>query len=467
MNLISVEFSFCFLVLFLIYWLLSPWIKVQNLILLVAGYGLVLLSSWQSLTVLLLFSACICFLLNLAAHAEFRKLSVYLLIFFTVFFFVMFKYYSGLRDDLQMTLSEYHIAVTLPVLNVLLPIGLSFYIFNAVSLIVSVAKGEIKQSNFFNTLLYLNFFPTFLSGPINRADRLLPQIETKRPRQLTEWSRALFLIALAIAKLFCLNEWLDENYVSSVFIDPENYTGWQCILATYAWAWQIYFNFSGYTNLVTGIAILLGFQIGTNFSHPYVAENIKDFWRRWHISLSSFIRDYIYIPLGGSRQGWWNTQLNIFIAMVLSGIWHGTSITFLIWGGIHGVGLIFYNFWVKYRQKKKIIPILGVIARLFTFHFVCLAWIFFKAGSVHDALLMLRVISRADVAQLTVNDMWGIAGFIVLLIIYPSLITLREIIANTLRRLEWYLVPFVIFSFLALVFFFSPSGVPGFIYANF
>ncbi|NUA44332.1 Peptidoglycan O-acetyltransferase [Dickeya solani] len=379
----------------------------------------------------------------------------------------MFKYYSGLRDGVQTTLSEYDITISLPVLNVLLPIGLSFYIFNAVSLVVSVAKGEIKQSNIFNTLLYLSFFPTFLSGPINRATRLLPQIETKHPRQLTEWPRALFLIALAMAKLFGLNEWLDENYVSSVFTDPENYTGWQCLLATYAWAWQIYFNFSGYTNLVTGIAILLGFQINANFAHPYVAENIKDFWRRWHISLSSFIRDYIYIPLGGSRQGWWHTQLNIFIAMVLSGVWHGTSITFLMWGGIHGIGLIVYNFWVKYRQTKNTILIPGCIARLLTFHFVCLAWIFFKAGSVHDALHMLGIISRADVAQLTVNEMWGIAGFIVLSIVYPSLITLRENIANTLKRLEWYMVPFVIVSFLALVFFFSPSGVPGFIYANF
>ncbi|WJM85663.1 MBOAT family O-acyltransferase [Dickeya chrysanthemi] len=467
MNFLSVEFSFLFLILFLIYWIFSPWVKVQNFILLVTGYGLVLLSSWQSLIVLLLFSTCVCFLLKLATHTEFRKISICLLIFFTVVFFVMFKYYSGLRDDLQMLLSKYHIAVTLPVLNVLLPIGLSFYIFNAVSLIVSVAKGEIKQSNVFNTLLYLNFFPTFISGPINRAAWLLPQIETKRPRRLTEWTRALFLIALAIAKLFCLNEWLDENYVSSVFIDPENYTGWQCILATYAWAWQIYFNFSGYTNLVTGIAILLGFQIDMNFSHPYTADNIKDFWRRWHISLSSFIRDYIYIPLGGSRQGWWHTQLNIFIAMVLSGIWHGTSITFLIWGGIHGIGLITYNFWIKCRQNKEIIPIPGCLARLFTFHFVCLAWIFFKAGSVHDALYILKSISRADSAQLTVNDIWGISGFIVLLLIYPSLITLRENIATTLKRLEWYMVPFVIFSFLAVVFFFAPAGVPGFIYANF
>ncbi|NKI74705.1 MBOAT family protein [Dickeya sp. CFBP 2040] len=467
MNFLSFEFSFFFLILFLIYWLFSPWIKIQNLILLVTSYGLMLLSSWQSLTVLLLFSVCVCFLLQLAKHTEFKKLSIHLLMFFTVIFFVMFKYYASLRDDLQATLSEHHIAVTLPVLNVLLPIGLSFYIVNAVSLVVSVAKGEIKQSSIFNTLLYLNFFPTILSGPINRATRLLPQIEAKHSRQLTEWPRALFLIALAIAKLFCLNEWLDDNYVSSVFMVPENYTGWQCILATYAWAWQIYFNFSGYTNLVTGIAILLGFQIDINFSHPYLAENIKDFWHRWHISLSSFIRDYIYIPLGGSRRGWWHTQLNILIAMALSGIWHGTSMTFFIWGVIHGIGLITYNLWVSYRQTKKVIPIPGFIARLLTFHFVCLGWIFFKAGSVHDALHMLEIISSAKVAQLTVGDMWGIAGFIVLLLIYPSLITLRENIANMLKRLEWYMVPFVIFSFLALVFFFSPSGVPGFIYANF
>ncbi|MCA7011787.1 MBOAT family protein [Dickeya dadantii] len=466
MNFLSIEFCFFFILFFLVYWLVSPWVKIQNSMLLLTGYYLVFLSGWQSLVVLLLFSCCVFVLLYLAKNNHLKKHSLFLLVFFVVTFFLIFKYYSGLRDSVQSVLNTNHISLSLPALNIFLPVGLSFYLFNAVSLVMSTAKGELKTKNIIDVLLYLNFFPTLLAGPVNRAMHLMPQITTTRPRQLASWPRALFLISLAIAKLFFLNTFLEEHYVSAVFSEPDSYTGWQAILATYAWAWQIYFNFSGYTNLVTGISLLLGFQLGANFAHPYLAENIKDFWRRWHISLSTFIRDYVYIPLGGSHQGWWRTQMNIFTAMVLSGIWHGTSISYVFWGAIHGVGLIAYNGWSNFKITRRF-PVPGVVARLLTFHFVCLAWIFFRSDNVSVALNMLSVIGHADIAQLTANDIAALLVFIGLLVFYPVWLALRRTIASVLTQSEWYVVPVMIFSFLALVFFFSPAGVPGFIYANF
>ncbi|SLM65167.1 MULTISPECIES: MBOAT family O-acyltransferase [Dickeya] len=477
MNFLSVEFCFFFLALFLVYWLVSPWVKIQNALLLITGYVLVYLSGWQSLVVLLLFSVSVWCLLTLSCQFHFKKIIPFLLILFIAVFFLLFKYYTGLRDGVQSLLVACHIPLSLPVLNVLLPVGLSFYLFNAVSLVMSAAQGKMKQPSLPDTLLYLNFFPTLLAGPVNRALHLMPQIARSTPRQLQSWPRALFLISLAIAKLFFLNTWLDEHYVAPAFGDQASYTGWQAVIATYAWAWQIYFNFSGYTNLVTGIALLLGFEAAKNFDHPYLAENIKVFWHRWHISLSSFIRDYVYFPLGGSRHGWWKTQRNLLIAMVLSGIWHGTSMNYMVWGAIHGAGLVAYNGWSKLGWLSRLpekyqpairLPLLsGAIARLLTFHFVCLAWIFFRADSLGSALTMLSVIAQARIAELSVSEMATLGFFLSLLVFYPIWLTLRQTLKEVLAQCEWYVVPVMIFSFLALVFFLSPAGVPGFIYANF
>ncbi|WP_333602227.1 MBOAT family O-acyltransferase [Atlantibacter hermannii] len=211
--------------------------------------------------------------------------------------FVIFKYYGAIREALILP-------VDLPVLNILMPLGLSFYLFNSVSYVVSVAKKQIEPPTFLDALLYMSFFPTLVAGPINRATQLLPQLANAMPRRLREKKRAFLLITLAIIKIFFLSAVLDENYVSSVFSAPQDYGSTTNLIAVYAWAWHIYFNFSGYTHLVTAISLLLGIQIARNFDHPYVASNPENFWKRWHINRGSGMARDIILLSGACFMAW-------------------------------------------------------------------------------------------------------------------------------------------------------------------
>ncbi len=365
-----------------------------------------------------------------------------------------------------MWLAGYQIDLPLSVINLMLPLGMSFYLFNSVSLVIPVRNGELPPPDILTTLLYINFIPTLIAGPVNRAIMLIPQLAAEK-RQVLEYQRAIFLIVLALIKLFLLSSWLNEQFVATAYASPAGQNGWELVIATYAWAWNIYFNFSGYTNLVTGIALLLGFRIGRNFSHPYQADSLKVFWHDWHISLSTFIRDYIYLPLGGNRKGYARTQLNVLMAMILSGIWHGAGINFFLWGLIHGLGLVSCNLWQRFISTPLRFRLPTVVARLLTFHFVCFAWIFFKAATPADALQILDNIIHAQPGLLTAQQIWLLLGFVLVIVIYPEVVRLRIRAAAALSTLRWYALPLVIVPLLALAFFFAPSGVPGFIYANF
>ncbi|CNH73411.1 MBOAT family O-acyltransferase [Yersinia pekkanenii] len=464
--LFSIEFFLVFLIFFILYWLMSPWAKIQNIMLLLAGYYFVFLTSSLSLFVLLSWSLCVYLLVAMSTHERFKNKITLTLGVMVFAYFMVFKYYLPVSEWVQASLGAHRINLSLPMLNILLPLGLSFYLFNSVSLVLSVARGEISRPGLLSLLLYINFIPTLIAGPVNRAAALMPQIEAGS-RTILDFKRAFYLIALALVKLFLLSSWLNETFVAPVFSLPDGQSGWDSIIAVYGWAWNIYFNFSGYTDLVTGIALLLGFRIAKNFAHPYLADTLKNFWRDWHISLSTFIRDYIYFPLGGSRKGYCRTQVNVMIAMVLSGIWHGAGLNFLLWGAIHGAGLVIYNLWHDRVSgpRKRHMP--AILARLLTFHFVCFAWIFFRANNFDDAMIIISNISQFELASLTDQQRWTIGGFILVLIAYPELVNLRNRVAAALLGIKWYGLPLVIVPVLVLAFFFAPSGVPGFIYANF
>ena len=373
-----------------------------------------------------------------------------------ILMFILFKYYGAIRESLSLPFD-------LPVLNILMPLGLSFYLFNSLNLVVSVAKRQLALPDFLTTLLYMSFFPTLVAGPINRASQLLPQLAAVTPRRLTEKKRAFFLITLGIIKILFLGSALDENYISSVFSAPQDFDASTNLIAVYAWAWHIYFNFSGYTNLVTGISLLLGIQITRNFDHPYLATNPENFWKRWHISLSDFIKDYIYIPLGGNRCGWLRAQFNIFAAMTLSGIWHGAGYNFIVWGMLHGLGLIFYKLFKKVLPFKTSSLATRTLGRVVTFHFICFTWIFFRAADWNTAWLMIEKISRLSDWTLTTPFIL----FNAVLIFYPALVAVRNKLAAASREIEWYWMPIPVGVSLAVAFFFAPGGIPGVIYAAF
>ena len=456
MNLFSPEFILFFLTLFFGYWLISPWPRLQNLLLLCSSYIFVCQASPLFASILLVWSLVIHGIALSANRGLPGKGAIALTWLLVVAMFVIFKYYGAIREAIILP-------VDLPVLNILMPLGLSFYLFNSVSYVVSVAKKQIEPPALLDALLYMSFFPTLVAGPINRATQLLPQLANALPRSLREKKRAFLLITLAIIKIFFLSAVLDENYVSSVFSAPQDYDSTTNLIAVYAWAWHIYFNFSGYTHLVTAISLLLGIQIARNFDHPYVASNPENFWKRWHISLSEFIKDYIYIPLGGNRCGWLRAQFNLFAAMTLSGIWHGAGYNFIVWGMLHGLGLIVYKGIKKLSPFKTSTLFSRTVGRIITFHFICFTWVFFRAADWNTAWVIITHISH--ITDWTLNLPFIL--FNAVLIFYPALIALRTRLATACRDLEWYWMPVPVGVTLAVAFFFAPAGIPGVIYAAF
>lgn len=285
-------------------------------------------------------------------------------------------------------------------LNLILPIGISFYTFENLSYTIDVYRGQFKPvKRFVDYLFFLSFFPKLVMGPIVRAADFIPQIYKPYSLSREQFARGFYLIFTGLFKKIVISDYLQTNYVYRVFDDPEwlsRLTGAECLLGVYCYAMVIYCDFSGYSDVAIGMARWFGFDININFLSPYQSRSITEFWRRWHISLSSWLRDYLYIPLGGNKKGKIRTYANLMTTMLLGGFWHGASWNFIIWGGIHGCLLAFERLFgigaVKKQgsdEKAGWQMALGVVI---TFHLVCLGWVFFKAGSLHDALTILHQI---------------------------------------------------------------------------
>ena len=280
-------------------------------------------------------------------------------------------------------------------LNILLPVGISFYTFENLSYTIDVYHEKIKpEKKFLNYLLFLSFFPKLVMGPIVRASDFIPQL--KKPYVVTErnFADGFYLILTGLFKKVVISDYITQNFVNYIFDGPSLHTGIECLLAVYGYAIVIYCDFSGYSDVAIGIAKWLGITIPANFNSPYKSCSISDFWRRWHISLSSWLRDYLYKPLGGNRCGTFRTYINLFITMLLGGLWHGASWTFIAWGGLHGGALVVHKVWSSIYKKKSgnKFGLLSFLSAIITFHFVCLGWIFFKAYSLELAFQMIEQI---------------------------------------------------------------------------
>ena len=275
-----------------------------------------------------------------------------------------------------------------------LPLSLSFYAFQALTYTIDLYRGDAKGTrSYLAHLTAVSFFPTTLAGPITRVSTLIKQLEQRKPLLETEGSRALFLIAMGLIKKFMIADYLASNLVNRVFDFPNLYTGGEVLLAVYAYAVQIYCDFSGYTDIAIGSALLLGIQLPINFNRPYAAENIADFWRRWHISLSNWLRDYLYFSLPGKR-GKVMPYVNLVITMVLGGLWHGASWSFAVWGALHGIGLATARLWQSQQGRSVATSTLSRSVRIVvTFHFVAFALIFFRAPDLTSAWAVLSRIA--------------------------------------------------------------------------
>lgn len=306
--------------------------------------------------------------------------------------------------------------------NIFLPVGISFFVFQSMSYTIDVYRGQLKPlSNWLDYLFYLSFFPQLVAGPIVRARDFIPQIR-RNPVVITRemFGTGVFLILTGLFKKAIVSDYISLNFVDRIFDEPLLYSGFECLMGIYGYALQIYCDFSGYSDMAIGIALLLGFRFPKNFDAPYKSATITEFWRRWHISLSSWLRDYLYISLGGNRKGRLRTYANLLLTMLLGGLWHGAAVRFILWGALHGAALALHKCWMAVVPGAKATGgemhwwsrATGI---MLTFNLVCLGWLMFRAESMQTVTLMLHQIFDNFNAPMIPQVLAGYAGVFALI----------------------------------------------------
>jgi D-alanyl-lipoteichoic acid acyltransferase DltB (MBOAT superfamily) len=380
---------------------------------------------------------------------------------------VYFKYSGFFVEGILNPLLNSNFAVG----DIVLPIGISFYTFQAISYSVDVYRGKYDgHPDFLEFCFYLSFFPLLLAGPITRAGRFLPQIRRAEPATRHELRLGLWLIILGLLKKGVLADYL-AVYNNMAFDSPSSYSGYELLMAAVGYTMQIYLDFSGYSDLSIGIASLMGFRLDDNFLFPYRSVNLTEFWRRWHISLSTWFRDYVYIPLGGNRKGKARTLLNNFLTMVVAGLWHGSTWMFVIWGALHGLGLVVHKLCRPWLRKIPDNGLSKAFGWLLTMAFVTVCWVFFRAGSLQDCQeIFTRIGTTFDLAYAApfwaARRLWCIvlAVSIAGLLIPPRLYNRAQ---ARFTRLPWVVI-FLVFVFaVQLVIQLRAGDIQPFIYYQF
>jgi alginate O-acetyltransferase complex protein AlgI len=330
-------------------------------------------------------------------------------------FLGFFKYCDFFIESAAASLELFGLSPNLTTLGIVLPVGISFYTFQTLSYTIDVYRGRMKaETSLLNFATYVAFFPQLVAGPIERARDLLPQFREPTRLKAEQLHSGFFLICWGLFKKVVVAD--NVAGIADAAFALEDPNGWQALLGAYAFAVQIYCDFSGYTDIARGAARCLGFELSLNFNIPYVAQNPSDFWRRWHISLSSWLRDYLYIPLGGNRKGARRTYINLMLTMLLGGLWHGAAWTFVLWGAYHGLLLAAYRLFTPWVLERLRIPdgapgfILRLLNGLFFFQLVCISWILFRATSVKQAInfMTAAVSDFGDSLSQSVSDFEGL-----------------------------------------------------------
>ena len=329
--------------------------------------------------------------------------------------------------------------------NIFLPVGISFFVFQSMSYTIDVYRRQLQPlTNWFDYLFYLSFFPQLVAGPIVRARDFIPQIR-QNPVVVTRemFGTGVFLILTGLFKKAIISDYISLNFVDRIFDEPLLYSGFECLAGIYGYALQIYCDFSGYSDMAIGIALLLGFRFPKNFDAPYKSATITEFWRRWHISLSSWLRDYLYISLGGNRKGRLRTYVNLLLTMLLGGLWHGAAVRFILWGALHGAALALHKVWLRVVPGAKATGAQmhgwsRILGMLLTFHLVCFGWLMFRAESMQTVGLMLHQIFHNFHAAMIPQVISGYAGVFALIAAGYLLHLLPARVDATAQRLVTY-----------------------------
>ncbi len=405
-------------------------------------------------------------LINKASNERTKKFWLFLALVTSLGLLAYFKYTNFLIFNFAQLLST-----NFQPLDIFLPVGISFYTFQSVSYVLDVYWKKLKPTeNILDYAFFLSFFPQLVAGPIVKANLFLPQLEKKITITRQAVYSGLFLIILGLIKKAVIADYISQ-YNDLVFAAPQTYSGFENLMAVYGYTLQIYMDFSGYSDMAIGLGRLMGFDFGINFLLPYQSKNITEFWRRWHISLSSWLRDYLYIPLGGNRKGKVRTYINLFITMFLGGLWHGASWKFVFWGAWHGLALAIHKYFKQRLDKLPNSWFLTFLSWFVTFHFVIFLWIFFRADSFQTAWTMIfQITNKMDWAYLApfidVRSTWLIMVLIGFSMHSISLKRVEELTQKFVETPFWVKLAIFILA-VQLVIQFQSADVQPFIYFQF
>ncbi|MBX7125392.1 MAG: MBOAT family protein [Cyclobacteriaceae bacterium] len=415
-------------------------------------------------------------LANLIYRSKTHTRKLYLLVFSLVVNLGMLGYfkYTNFLHEIFSNLA----GIAYQPLDIFLPVGVSFFTFQSLSYTIDIYRGTLKPvDNIFDYAFFVSFFPQLVAGPIVRASDFLPQINQPTVVTREMFGKGVFLIVTGLFKKAIISNYISLNFVDRIFDAPSLYTGLENLFGVYGYALQIYCDFSGYSDMAIGIALLLGFRFCLNFDSPYQSSSITEFWRRWHMSLSTWLRDYLYISLGGNRHGKLRTYFNQFITMVLGGLWHGASFRFILWGALHGLALALHKVFLEFRWfnpdqfRPAFKRVWHVGSVLLTFHFVCFCWIFFRAADMDTAWSVITQITTHFNAQILPDFAAGYKTVLLLMLLgytlhyLPHALETRVAQLVTDSHLAWKMA--LVSAMIVLVIQTKSAGIQPFIYFQF
>lgn len=463
MLFVEPRFFLFFAIVFALYWLLKSNTQRKQL-LLGASYLFYAAWDWRFLSLIIISTLVDFWAAKRMEGSTDKKHKKYLLILSIVMnlgFLGFFKYFNFFTDSFSELLGYFGLQASHTTLNIILPVGISFYTFQTMSYTIDVYRGKLKaEKHLTDFAFFVAFFPQLVAGPIVRALDFLPQL--REPKQWKDVAVKPLLLLFAIG--FIKKAGISDNiayYVDLVFDSPQSYEIWAITTATFLYAVQIYCDFSGYTDMAIACAGLLGFTLTKNFDAPYLATSIIDFWRKWHISLSTWLRDYLYIPLGGNRNGELMRYRNLFLTMLLGGLWHGAAWTFVVWGVLHGLALSINHLWHD-TINIKVPKLIGWFATLW---FVCLCWIFFRAEGLSEATAIAQ--SYITLNAEGTNSLPTLIYSLPFILLATHMLWQKAKLSHYIARQNNIIFTIILATFSILAISLIPSGYKPFIYFQF
>jgi D-alanyl-lipoteichoic acid acyltransferase DltB (MBOAT superfamily) len=477
----SLVFAIFFAIVYPLY--LSLGHRWQNRLLLVASYLFYGWWDWRFLSLILLSTAIDYFSglrIDRSPSRTTRKFFLFLSVLCNLSILGFFKYFNFFATSFQLLAERFGVFVDWRFMNIVLPVGISFYTFQSMGYSISIYRGEVKScSSFLDFALFVAFFPQLVAGPIERATHLLPQIRSSRKVSTGDISKGAWLIFWGLFQKMYIADNL-ARLVDPVYSADSVAGGGLILVATYAYAFQILCDFAGYSNIARGLGKCMGFDIMSNFKIPYSSANPGEFWRRWHISLSRWLRDYLYISMGGNRKGSFRTTCNIMVTMVLGGLWHGAAWHFVLWGAYHGILILAHRLLscLSGEHRRRMVKSLFGDARyvasaahglkvVLFFHLTCLGWVLFRAQSAEQAYSLVRTVVTHPSFDLTVKLSWAKMLWLIAPLIVFNAIEYRKRDEFAVLKLHPLLKGIIWAALLLLLLFFGPGKGEKFIYFQF